>query len=530
MQRARREGLRGVVILAFVAVGVAGAGCMDLGGDSADDVTPTPTAEPDPEPTPTGQPPDQASNAPAFDVSIADRPSTAVVGETVTVTVAVENVGNASGTQPLSLGNATTSVGLDAGASGTVALNWTAAEPGTHELRIASANDTATATVEVLEAVAEFDVAIAGTNAPVEDREPLNVTVDVTNAGTVEGTGTVNLTAGEEVVDSAAVTLDSGASATATLTWAPATPHGEYDLQVTSPNDTATTSAVVEAIEEPAVAGTVSVMTDEIRAESGEIRLYKQGAEERLASQDLAPNGTFRFTALEPGTEYRLAVRSAAATHPETDRRIGGSRDFPTVEYTFTAESVQQSADLVYGYEIRGTDTYRWEFFKDQPIGNHFEGYGRYNRSEAYVRERQVRGEVFDPIMRQMIYLENKTFLNDSSRPAPVWYENPEKTYHPPTTKPHRIVQNPTHEFIHLNRRFEGQTTVNRTMVHEYSVTQLNDYREVTVFVDPDSGYIIKWEAEGWHWLGPDGRLYDYPSEIWFADHNTDSIIIESPR
>jgi len=529
MQRARGEVLRGVVILAVVAVGVAGAGCMDFGGDSAENVTPTPTGEPGLEPTPTDQPPDQASEAPTFDVSVTDLPSTAVVGETVTVSVAVENVGNASGTQPLSLGNATTSVGLDAGASETVALNWTAAEPGTHELRIASANDSATATVEVLEAVAEFDVAVAGTNAPVEDRDPLTVTVEVTNAGTVAGTGTVNLTAGEEVVDSAAVTLDSGASATTTLTWAMATPHGEYDLQVASANDTATTSAVVEAIEEPAVAGTVSVMTGEIRAESGEIRLYEAGSDDQLATADLAPNGTFRFTDLDPGTEYRLAVRSAAATHPETDRRIGGSRDFPTVEYTFTAEPVQQSADLVYGYEIRGADTYRWEFFKDSHVDNHFEGYGQYNRSEAYVLERQVRG-LDDPIIRQMVYLENKTFLNDSSRAAPVWYENPGKTFHPPTTKPHRIVQNPTQEFIHLNRRYEGLTTVNGTTVHEYSVSQLTDYPEATVFIDPETGYIIKWEAEQYRLLGPDGRLYSFPSEISFTDHNTDSITIESPR
>jgi len=184
----------------------------------------------------------------------------------------------------------------------------------------------------------------------------------------------------------------------------------------------------------------------------------------------------------------------------------------------------------VYGYEIRGADTYRWEFYKDQPIGNRFEGYGRYNQSDSYVRERQVRGEIFDPIIRQLVYLENTTFLNDSSRPAPVWYESPDTIYHPPTTKPHLIVQDPIQELIYLNRRFEGQTTVNGTTVHEYSVSQLNDHPETTVFIDPDTGYIFKWEAENYYRTGPDGRLYNFPAEIWFTDHNSDSIIIESPR
>jgi hypothetical protein len=183
----------------------------------------------------------------------------------------------------------------------------------------------------------------------------------------------------------------------------------------------------------------------------------------------------------------------------------------------------------VYGYEIRGADTYRWEFYKDQPVSNRLEGYGRYNQSEAYVRSRQT-ADIGDPTIRQLVYLENKTFLNDSSRPAPVWYENPQKNFHPPTTKPHRIVQNPIQEFIQLNRRFEGQTTINETTVHEYSISQLTDYPEATVFINPDTGYIIKWEAKHFHWLGPDGKLYSFPAEIWFTNHNTGSISIESPR
>ena len=129
-----------------------------------------------------------------------------------------------------------------------------------------------------------------------------------------------------------------------------------------------------------------------------------------------------------------------------------------------------------------------------------------------------------------MVYLENKTFLYDSTRPASVWYENPEYNYEPPTTIPHRIVQDPIQEFIHLTRQFEGETVVNGTTVHKYSLSGLRDYPEATVYIDPDTGYIIKWESEHYYRVGSEGRYYDDPAEIWFSDHNTNSIIIESPR
>jgi len=529
MQRARAAVLRGVVVLALVAVGVAGAGCMDL-GDTGDGSTPTA------EPTLTedgpgnGQPSEPDGSAdPSFALSILDVTDSTVAGDTVTVAVEVTNVGDASGTQTISLGNATESVALDSNASTTIELNWSATDPGTQELTVTSANDTATATVEVLEAVPEFEVSIAETNDPVEDRDPLAVTAEVTNAGTVEATQTVNLTAAGEVVDSTNVTLERGESATTNLTWQIATPYDDHTVEIASANDTAATTVTVEPVEAPAVAGEVSVMTDGITAEGGAVHLYKQGEDDAVASEDLAPNGTFRFTDLDPGTTYELEIRSAVATHPDTGKRIGGIRNFPKTEYTFTAESIQQSADLVYGYEIRGAKTYRWEYFKDLVIVNRLVGYGRYNQSEAYVVERHGAGKG-DPIITQMVYLENKTFMKSTNTNAPVWYENPEYNYEPPTTIPHRIVQDPIQEFIHLTRQFEGETVVNGTTVHKYSLSGLRDYPEATVYIDPDTGYIIKWESEHYYRVGSEGRYYDYPAEIWFSDHNTNSIIIESPR
>lgn len=529
MQRARAAVLRGVVVLALVAVGVAGAGCMDL-GDTGDGSTPTaePTlTEDDPG---NGQPSEPDGSAdPSFALSILDVTDSTVAGDTVTVAVEVTNVGDASGTQTISLGNATESVALDSNASTTIELNWSATDPGTQELTVTSANDTATATVEVLEAVPEFEVSIAETNDPVEDRDPLAVTAEVTNAGTVEATQTVNLTAAGEVVDSTNVTLERGESATTNLTWQIATPYDDHTVEIASANDTAATTVTVEPVEEPAVAGEVSVMTDGITAEGGAVHLYKQGEDDPLASEDLAPNGTFRFADLDPGTTYELEIRSAVATHPDTGKRIGGIRNFPKTEYTFTAESIQQSADLVYGYEIRGAETYRWEYFKDQPVVNRYVGHGRYNRSEAYVVE-ILRQNVDEPPTIKMVYLENKSFLHDSERPADVWYENPSTHFQKPDTVPHRIVQDPIEEFLPLTQKFEGETVVNGTVAHEYSISGLTDYPEAIVYINPDTGYIIKWEAEHHRSEGAGSDLHDFPSEIWFFDHNEEPIVIESPR
>ena len=529
MQRARAAVLRGVVVLALVAVGVAGAGCMDL-GDTGDGSTPTaePTlTEDDPG---NGQPSEPDGSAdPSFALSILDVTDSTVAGDTVTVAVEVTNVGDASGTQTISLGNATESVALDSNASTTIELNWSATDPGTQELTVTSANDTATATVEVLEAVPEFEVSIAETNDPIEDRDPLAVTAEVTNAGTVEATQTVNLTAAGEVVDSTNVTLERGESATTNLTWQIATPYDDHTVEIASANDTAATTVTVEPVEAPAVAGLVSVMTDGITAEGGAVHLYEQGEDDPLASEDLAPNGTFRFADLDPGTTYELEIRSAVATHPDTGKRIGGIRNFPKTEYTFTAESIQQSADLVYGYEISGAKTYRWEYFKDRPNDNRFVGYGRYNQSEAYVLERHGAGKG-DPIITQMVYLENKTFMNSTNTNAPVWYEDPSTTYQKPNTVPHDIVQDPIEEFLHLTRQFEGETVVNGTVAHEYSISGLTDYPEATVYIDPNTGFVIKWESKHYRGVGADGKLRDFPAEMWFFNHNEEPIVIESPR
>jgi len=536
MQRARGVVLRGVVVVAVVVLVIAVAGCsaFDDGTDNGGDATPppeqTPTAASTPSPgqTPTGESPTNGGTSAAFDVSILNATETAVAGEPVTIGIEVENVGGAAGTGTISLGNATESVELAPNGSVTVALTWSAPDPGSHELTVASANDTETATVEVLEAAPEFAVAIAEVDGSVPDRDPLGVTVDVSNEGTVAATQTVNLTAGDTVVNSTTVTLDRGESETRTLVWGTATPHGERELRVTSANDSASTTVTVEPIEEPAVAGQVSVMNGTIPAESGTVHLYEIRSGERVDATELAPDGEFRFGGLEPGREYRLEIPAARATHPEIGETVGGPDAFPTTEHTFTAKSVQQSADLVYGYEIRGADSYRWEFYKDLRNSPRFEGYGRYAHGEAYVLEKIVSDYGVTSI-KQVIYLDNTTFYNSTTTPAPVWYEQ-NKTLHPPTTKPHRVVQNPVTEFIRLEREYIGRSQVENSVFHEYKLLGLQKYPDATVYINSTTGYIVRWEAEHYHQLGPDYHLFNHPAEIIFSNHNDKIITVEAPR
>ena len=523
--------LMGVALVATAVVMTVGVpGIIDASDSGATGPTqPVNNTNGEPEATPTDTAPTTTADV---TVELVEVPDSVTIGEDVQITAIVKNEGDDGATQEITLNKGDVDpvgVGLETGESETIEMTWTADDPGTHELEVASANETATATVEVLARSPEFKVAIENTNAPVADRNPLTVTANVSNVGTGGATQTVDFSVNGEVVDSTNVTLDSGASETTNLTWRIATPYDDHTVEIASANDTAATTVTVEPVEEPAVAGEVSVMTDGITAEGGAVHLYKQGEDDPLASEDLAPNGTFRFTDLDPGTTYELEIRSAVATHPDTGKRIGGIRNFPKTEYTFTAESIQQSADLMYGYEIRGAETYRWEFFKDASVSNRYNGYGRYNRSEAYVVER-LEAAAGEPTIRQMIYLENKTFMNSTNTPAPVWYEDPPTTYQKPNTVPHHIVRDPVQEFLHLTRQFEGEAVVNGTVTHEYSISGLTDYPEATVYIDPNTGFVIKWESEHYRDIGADGDLRDFPAEMWFFDHNEEPIVIESPR
>jgi len=95
----------------------------------------------------------------------------------------------------------------------------------------------------------QFDVTITGTNGPVQPGNTLDVTVDVSNAGTDSDTQTVTLDIDNGVgqVDSQSVTLSGGGSTTQTLSWSVPSGQSEQDYQATvsSADDTASQTVTV---------------------------------------------------------------------------------------------------------------------------------------------------------------------------------------------------------------------------------------------------------------------------------------------
>jgi len=160
--------------------------------------------------------------------------------------------------------------GIGTPSDGTVQLLDTGGVPGEHTVHIVPAlrlnqtpqpgtplsadtasavtdSDTAFVSQATQPTPANFRVSIIGTNAPVTEGEPLNVTVTVQNTGDLQATQTVGLTAGALGSDSTQVTLASGNSTTETLTVATGGGDaGSYTATVSSVNDTDSQTVTVE--------------------------------------------------------------------------------------------------------------------------------------------------------------------------------------------------------------------------------------------------------------------------------------------
>jgi len=115
-----------------------------------------------------------------------------------------------------------------------------------------NANETTRETVFNVTSSPSFDVNVTGTNSPVNETEKLEVTANVTNTGTANGTGTLELNDtgfDGRVRDNATLTLSTGESKNATLTWNTTEGDaGEGGVEVASDNDTDTENVTVRAL------------------------------------------------------------------------------------------------------------------------------------------------------------------------------------------------------------------------------------------------------------------------------------------
>lgn len=189
-----------------------------------------------------------------FAVDVAGTNSPVVQGNPLEVTATVENTGDVTGTQRVELaldGQVfdSTTVTLEPGESETVRFTWGTADrlTGTYTAEVTTEDGASDAAEVTVLDPAAFAVTISGTNSPVAEGDPLEVTATVENTGEETATRTVDLLLEGSAVDSTTLTLDPGESATVALSWATiGGDAGEYTAVVASEDDEDSTAVTVQ--------------------------------------------------------------------------------------------------------------------------------------------------------------------------------------------------------------------------------------------------------------------------------------------
>jgi len=195
---------------------------------------------------------------PACSVDIEAVGSTVDAGETLPVTVTVENEGSEQGEVTVELSAGDTQVGsesvdLDGATSETVTLEWTpgAGDVGVVELTATTGAATASGSVTVEDAPAEFAVDISAVDEHVSAGGTITVVVDVSNEGTLAGTQDIEFRVAE-TVETRRLDLEKQAGETVEFTHqVSADESPEASVTVASEDDEAETSV-------PVVTGTVT--------------------------------------------------------------------------------------------------------------------------------------------------------------------------------------------------------------------------------------------------------------------------------
>lgn len=190
---------------------------------------------------------------PALTVAIEETNAPVEAGESLVVTVTVENTGeDGEGTVELygfdedAVDSA--DVELEVGETDTVELEWeTDGEAvGTGELRVETDHDTATEDVTIEDKPATFDVEVERVSEYVSEGGTVTAVVAVENTGTLEGTQDVTITINETPVRTEAVTLAGGDRETIEVTYT--LEDGDIpdvDVSVESDDDSASDSVPV---------------------------------------------------------------------------------------------------------------------------------------------------------------------------------------------------------------------------------------------------------------------------------------------
>lgn len=207
----------------------------------------------------------QATSSPSpasFDVTIDAVTDNVTEGEMITVDATIQNNGERSDTQEVTLSNFgggvvdTTEVSLDGGDQTSVSLQWLTpvGDAGAGSLTVASADDTATTdTVVVLEKPDPtfFELAALEVPADVEAGEPFDVSVVVTNTGDLATEQPIVLSIdGAGVEESRLLTLQGSDTATITFEDVSIDGPGVYTVDLSTDNVSISGSVAVNAEDE----------------------------------------------------------------------------------------------------------------------------------------------------------------------------------------------------------------------------------------------------------------------------------------
>jgi len=152
-------------------------------------------------------------------------------GETLGVTVAVENTGEGTGTQDVELLDfdeeqvaVHEDLELDSGDAETVTLEWETdvSGAGTGAVLVRSDDESVTEPITIEQAPAQFNVEITRASEHVTEGQTITITATVQNAGSLEGAQKVEIAVNDAVEQSQTLTLDGQAEETIEFTYATA--------------------------------------------------------------------------------------------------------------------------------------------------------------------------------------------------------------------------------------------------------------------------------------------------------------------
>lgn len=239
------------------------------------------------------------------------------VGQTYTVTYAVDNIGDSSGTQDIELKDGSSNVldskseQLSAASDTTGTLEWTptSSDTGNQTLTLESNDDTEDIPVTVVEA--EITVTITDTNSPVVQGDTVTVNVDVTNAGTQTVDTPITLSPADAAgfLDGELVTLAASQTKSITLEWQTSDTQTaqDYTLSVSSVDDSETVTVTVGQ------SGSGALIDD---FEDGNLSEYSGDTGTWQTTSTRVKSGS--FAALGPANTSKDSITATDSTLPNT--------------------------------------------------------------------------------------------------------------------------------------------------------------------------------------------------------------------